>query len=144
MSDATRLNQITGQIIAAAVSVHRELGPGMLESAYEACLAFELTDRGLSVERQVALPLTYRGHVFDCGYRIDLIVENEVIVEVKSVEKLDRVHHKQLRSYLQQRPSKVGLLINFNVAWLIPDGVKRIVNRFPDTFQRSADSACSA
>ena len=110
----------------------------MLESAYEACLAFELTDRGLAVQRQVALPLTYRGH------RIDLLVENEVIVEVKSVERLDRVHHRQLRSYLQQRPCKVGLLINFNVTWLVRDGIKRIVNGFPDDIGRSASPACSA
>ena len=90
------LNALTERIIGAAIAVHHELGPGMLESAYEACLTFELMDRGLAFERQKALPLTYRGQTLDCGYRIDLLVENVVVVEVKSIERFERVHSAQV------------------------------------------------
>ena|SRR5205809_262472 len=127
-----RLNALTQQIIAAALGVHRELGPGMLESAYEACLVFELLQRGFQVERQKPLPLVYRGRTLDCGYRIDLLVENEVIVEVKAVERLEAVHDAQVLSYLRLSGCKVGLVINFNVKWLIRQGVKRVVNGFPE------------
>jgi GxxExxY protein len=127
-----RLNRLTEQIIGAALGVHRELGPGMLESAYEACLVFELFQRGLQVERQKPLPLVYRGRTLDCGYRIDLLVENEVIVEVKAVERLEAVHGAQVLSYLRLSRCKVGLVINFNVKWLISQGVKRVVNGFPE------------
>jgi GxxExxY protein len=127
-----RLNGLTEQIIGAALGVHRELGPGMLESAYEACLVFELLQRGLQVERQKSLPLVYRGRTLDCGYRIDLLVENEVIVEVKAVERLEAVHGAQVLSYLRLSGCKVGLIINFNVKWLISQGVKRVVNGFPE------------
>ena len=125
-------NSLTQTIISAAIAVHRELGPGMLESAYEACLAFELLDRGLFVERQKALPLVYRGQTLDCGYRIDLMVERLVIVEVKAVERFERVHSAQLLSYLRLSGCKVGLLLNFNVKWLVDDGIRRVVNGFPD------------
>src|SRR6266550_3322779 len=91
-----RLNALTQEIIGAAIAVHHELGPGMLETACEACLAYELMDRRLLVERQKSLPLIYRGQVLDCGYRIDLLVENLVIVEVKSIERFERVHGSQL------------------------------------------------
>ena len=127
-----RLNGLTEQIIGAALGVHRELGPGMLESAYEACLVFELLQRGLQVERQKSLPLVYRGRTLDCGYRIDLLVENEVIVEEKAVERLEAVHGAQVLSYLRLSGCKVGLIINFNVMWLISQGVKRVVNGFPE------------
>ena len=127
-----RLNSLTEQIIGAALAVHRELGPGMLESAYEKCLAFELAARGLKVERQKPLPLVYRGLRLDCGYRIDLLVEDLVIVEVKSIERLDRVHSAQVLSYLRMLKRHVGLLINFNVQWLVRDGLRRIVNDFPE------------
>ena len=126
------LNSLTQAIISASIAVHRELGPGMLESAYEACLAFALLDRGLFVERQKALPLTYRGQILDCGYRIDLMVERLVIVEVKAVERFERVHSAQLLSYLRLSGCKVGLLLNFNVKWLVDDGIKRVVHGFPD------------
>jgi GxxExxY protein len=125
-----RLNAITEQIIGAALNVHRELGPGILESAYEACHVFELLQRGLTVERQIALPVEYQGQRLQCGYRIDLLVEDEVIVEVKSVERFEPVHAAQVLSYLRLAGRKVGLLINFNVKWLVSDGVKRIVNGF--------------
>ena len=127
-----QLNAITEKIIGAAIAVHHELGPGMLESAYEACLAYELIDRGLRVERQKLLPLLYRGQTLDCGYRLDLLIEDAVVVEAKSIERFEPVHKAQLLSYLRLSGCKVGLLINFNVKWLVADGIKRIVNGFPD------------
>jgi GxxExxY protein len=131
MLEQDRLNGLTEQIISAALAVHRELGPGMLESTCEACLAFELWQRRLKVERQKALPLIYRGYSLDCGYRIDLLVEDEIVVEVKSIERLEPVHSAQVLSYLRLSKRKLGLLINFNVKWLTQDGIKRIVNGFP-------------
>jgi GxxExxY protein len=127
-----QLNALTEEIISAAIAVHHELGPGMLESAYEACLAYELITRGLSVERQRPLPVVYRGQTLDCGYRLDLLVERVVVVEVKSVERFERVHAAQLLSHLRFSKCKVGLLINFNVKWLVQDGIKRVVNGFPE------------
>jgi len=126
-----RLNQLSNVIIGAALRVHDELGPGMLESAYEACLMFERLDKGLRVEREKPLPLVYRGHRLDCGYRLDLLVEDAIIVEVKAIERLERVHSAQLLSYLRQLKLKLGLLFNFNVKWL-QDGIKRVVNAFPE------------
>ncbi len=126
------LNALTEAIISAAVEVHRHLGPGLLEQAYEACLAFELLSRDLTIERQKALPVIYRGERLDCGYRIDLLVEDAVIVEVKSIEKLERVHSAQLLSYLRFAQRPVGLLFNFNVSWLTRDGLKRVVNDFQE------------
>jgi GxxExxY protein len=132
MSEKDELNALTEAIIAAAIAVHRELGPGMLESAYEACLMYELLDRGIHVERQKPLPVVYRGRTLDCGYRIDLLVQSRVVVEVKAVERLERVHGAQVVSYLRFSRCKVGLLINFNVKWLVEDGIQRKVNGFPD------------
>jgi len=127
-----QLNLLTETIIGAAIDVHRALGPGVLESAYEACLVFELLDRGMKVERQKALPLIYRGQRMDCGYRLDLLVNDEVIVEVKSVARLERIHLSQLLSYLRLSGRKVGLAINFNVQLLARDGIRRVVNGFPE------------
>jgi GxxExxY protein len=127
-----RLNRLTEAIIGAAITVHRELGPGLLESAYDACLAYELLVRGLLVEREKTLPLLYRGQTIDCGYRLDLLVDSLVVVEVKSVERFERVHAAQLLSYLRLSGCRVGLLINFNVKWLVEDGIKRVVNGFPE------------
>ena len=104
----------------------------MLESACEACLTFELVDRGLRVDRQKPVPLVYRGVHLDCGYRIDILVEELVIVEVKSIERLERVHSAQVLSYLRMLKRHVGLVINFNVQWLVRDGIRRIVNDFPE------------
>jgi len=123
------LNALTELMIGGAIDVHREIGPVMLESAYDACLAFELLS--LNIERQKPLPLAWRGQHLDCGYRLDLLVETAVIVEIKSVEKLERVRFAQLLSYLRFAGCHVGLLINFNVAWLLRDGIKRIVHDFP-------------
>ncbi len=121
------LNDISGQIVDAAMAVHSALGPGLLESAYQACLAFELQSRGLKIEREVGLPVVYRDHTLDVGYRLDLLVESAVIVEVKSVEKLAPIHEAQLISYLKLADIKLGLLINFNVVRL-KNGIKRMAN----------------
>jgi GxxExxY protein len=121
------INDITAQIIDAAMKVHKALGPGLLESAYEACLAYELRARGLSVACQVPLPVIYEEVRLDAGYRIDLIVENTIVVELKSVESVNPIHKAQLISYLKLSSHKVGLLINFNVE-LLKQGITRIVN----------------
>jgi len=119
-------NEISNKIIQAAIEVHRHLGPGLLESAYEECLCYELSKMGLSYKRQQSLPVEYKGIKLDCGYRLDLVVEEKVIVEVKSVEKLLPVHQAQLLTYLRLSELKLGLLINFNSA-LLKDGIKRMV-----------------
>ncbi len=134
-----RLNRITESIIGAPIDVHRSLGPGLLESAYEACLAFELAQRGLQVEQQKPLPIVYKDVKLDCGYRLDLLVEDAVIVEIKSVDGLAPIHKAQLLSYLKLSGCKVGLLLNFNVQ-VLKQGIRRVVNNFPD----SAPSASSA
>jgi len=120
------IDLITEKIIGAAITVHKELGPGLLESAYEACLVYELSQLGLAVERQKSLPVTYRSVKIDCGYRIDLLVENKVVVELKAVERLERIHEAQLLSYLKLSGYSVGLLINFNEETLTK-GLKRLV-----------------
>jgi GxxExxY protein len=120
-------NQITHDIIGAAIEVHRALGPGLLESAYEACLAYEIGERGPKVERQKPLPLIYKDVTLDCGYRLDLLVENTVIVEVKTVDKLAPIHDAQLLSYLKLSGCKVGLLINFNMP-ILKHGIRRLMN----------------
>ena len=125
------LNKITEAIISSAIAVHRELGPGLLESTYEACLTFELIERGFLAERQKALPITYREVSLDCGYRIDLLVENQVIVELKTVESLAPIHEAQLLSYLKLSGCAVGLLINFNVR-VLKNGIRRIVNNLKE------------
>lgn len=127
------MNHITHRIIECAVRVHRELGPGLLESAYDACLTFEFLNVGLPFERQKLLPVFYRGHHVDCGYRIDFIVEDQVIVEVKAVAHLEPVHKQQLLSYLRLQKRMVGLLFNFNVRWLTKEGMTRLVNGLPES-----------
>lgn len=134
MTEAENLNRITESIIGAAMEVHRALGPGLLESAYEACLAFELAQRGLKVERQKPLPVIYREIRLDCGYRLDLLIEGVVIVEVKAVDHLMPIHQAQLLSYLKLSDCKVGLLINFHVK-VLKDGLRRVVNDFPDSLR---------
>jgi len=126
VTEKERLNRITETIIGGAIQVHRVLGPGLLESAYEACLAFELKKRGLSVEQERPLPLIYEQVKMDCGYRIDLLVEGLVVVEIKSVEVLAPIHEAKVISYLKLSGCKVALLINFNVL-LLKDGIRRFV-----------------
>lgn len=118
------INQVTQKIIGAAIDVHRALGPGLLESAYEACLVYELTERGLRVEAQKPLALVYKAVTLDCGYRLDLLVDNEIVVEIKSVESILPIHRAQVISYLRLSGCKVGLLINFNVK-LLKNGIER-------------------
>ena len=120
------LNQITEQILKCAFKVHSELGPGLLESAYEECLFYELKQAGLIVEKQKALPLVYHEVKLDAGYRIDLLVEGSVVVEIKAVETLNDVHTAQVLTYLKLSKCKVGLLLNFNVASL-KNGIKRLI-----------------
>jgi GxxExxY protein len=127
MLTETSLNRITGIIIAAGIAVHRALGPGLLESAYIACLIFELRRRGLKVEEQRPVPLTYHGVKLDCGYRLDLVVEDVVIVEVKALDKFAPIHTAQMLTYLRLTGCPVGLLLNFN-APVLKDGLKRILN----------------
>jgi GxxExxY protein len=127
MREMEQINRITGGVVGAAIEVHRALGPGLLESAYEACLAYELVQQGLKVEQQKAIPIVYKEIRLDCGYRLDLLVENEVIVEVKSVDELAPIHSAQLLSYLCLSGCKVGLLINFNVE-ILKHGIRRLAN----------------
>jgi GxxExxY protein len=122
-----RVNHVTGRIITAAMKVHSQLGPGLLEGAYEACLAHELRKEGLRVNRQVELPVVYDGETIDLGYRIDLLVEDLVVVELKCVESINPVHQAQLLSYIRLSGKNVGLLINFHVAHL-RNGIKRMVD----------------
>ncbi len=122
-------NQLSEKIIGCAIQVHKVLGPGLLESAYQECLYYELKEIGLNVEKQKSLPLVYKEVKLDVGYRLDLLVENKVIVELKSVETLNEVHLAQTITYLKLTNCKLGLLINFNVVKLI-DGLKRVVNNF--------------
>jgi GxxExxY protein len=121
-------NELSKIILNAAFRVHSAIGPGLLESAYEACLAYELRDQGLKVVTQLPLPLVYRGIRLEVGYRLDLLVEDLVVVEIKSVDKFDPIHQAQVISYLKLSNKKLGMLINFNVLHL-KDGIKRVVNR---------------
>jgi GxxExxY protein len=120
-------NHLSNQIIGAAIEVHRVLGPGLLESAYEVCLCKELFLRNIRYEKQVPLPVEYKGQALECGYRLDLLVDNLVIVELKSVEGIIPIHEAQLLTYLRLRNLWLGLLINFNVP-ILKNGIRRIVN----------------
>lgn len=126
MSEQYPHQQLTESIIGAAIEVHNALGPGLLESAYEACLSHELTLRGIAHRRQVELPVIFKGQLVECGYRLDFLVENAVVVELKSVEKIAPIHEAQLFSYLKLSGFRLGLLINFNVR-LLKDGIVRRV-----------------
>ena len=121
------LNDISEKIIGAAIGVHKAIGPGLLESAYDACLRHELKLRGLSFEAQRPLPVEYKGLKLDCGYRIDLLVEGRVVVELKAVHSLDPIHEAQLLTYLKLGDWRLGLLINFNVP-VLKQGIRRKVN----------------
>lgn len=117
-------NQITEKIIGCAIEVHRFLGPGLLESAYEECLAFELQKAGLNIERQKAVPVVYKEIKLDCGYRIDILVENKVVIELKTVDEFSPVHEAQVLTYIKFAQKSIGLLINFNVT-LLKNGIRR-------------------
>ena len=132
MGERKRFDRLTDEITGSAIELHRSLGPGLLESAYETCLAYELGQRGINVERQKSLPVMYREVRLEAGYRLDLLVEGLVIVEVKAVERLLPIHDAQLISYLRLSGCSLGLLINFNVR-LLKHGIRRLVNDYPDT-----------
>jgi GxxExxY protein len=121
------LNSLTERIIGCAIEVHKGIGPGLLESAYEECLCFELSQAGLAFERQVPLPVAYKGVNLDCGYRLDLIVEGQIILEIKAVDRIIPIHEAQLLSYLRMLDKRVGLILNFHSA-VLKNGIKRIVN----------------
>ena len=126
-----RINVLSGEIISAAIEVHREIGPGLLESAYEECLCYELGLRGLNFSRQVDLPVVYKGVSLDCGYRMDIVVENLVLIALKTVSELKSIHSAQTLTYLRLSEIPLGLLINFNVN-LLKDGIKRLAHRMND------------
>ncbi len=123
------INELTGAVIGAAIKIHRRLGPGLLESAYEACLAYELTEAGLCVERQRAVPLIYGDVKLDCAFRADLVVERRLVVELKCKEALPPVDFSQLLSHLRLLGMEVGLLINFHVV-ILKEGITRMVNNY--------------
>jgi len=125
------LNQLTESIIGAAIEVHRELGPGLLESAYQTCMRRELTLRGIPFQHELQLPVAYKGLQLDCGYRLDLLVAQHVVVEVKCVAKIDPIHEAQLLTYLRLGHWPIGLLINFNVK-VLKDGIRRKVLSLPE------------
>ncbi|MGA2356807.1 MAG: GxxExxY protein [Terriglobales bacterium] len=131
MRENDSLDEISHRIIGAAIEVHRHLGPGLLESAYQSCLAFELKQLGLKLEEQKPLPVVYKNAKLDCDYRLDFVVEDEIIIEIKAIEKLLPIHDAQLLSYLRLTKKRVGLLMNFHVP-VLKNGLKRIVNEFPD------------
>lgn len=120
-------NSITGKIIGAAIEVHKQLGPGLLESVYQNCLFFELMQMDIFVEKEKPLPVVYKEVKLDCGFRLDLFVEKKVIVEIKSVESLNDIHMAQVLTYMKLTETRIGLLINFNVTKLT-HGIKRIIN----------------
>jgi GxxExxY protein len=122
-------NEITEKIIGCAIKIHDVLGPGLLESAYQKCLLYELRLQGLHVEGEVPLPLVYQEVRLECGYRMDLVVEDKIILEIKSVEALSELHFAQLLTYLKLRNYRLGLLINFNVL-RVKDGIRRVANKF--------------
>ncbi len=125
------INQLSSKIIGAAIEVHRILGPGLLESAYEECICYELELRRIKFERQKALPIIYKGKRLDCGYRLDIVIDNKIITELKSIEKIEPIHKAQLLSYLKLSGQKLGLLLNFNVS-VMKDGIVRLVNQLEE------------
>jgi GxxExxY protein len=120
-------NELSNIVIGMAIEVHRNLGPGLLESAYQECLLFELKNAGLVVEKEKPMPIVYKDVLLDHGYRIDLLVENKLVIEIKTVEELCDVHTAQVLTYLKLGNYKLGLLINFNVS-LLKNGIKRLIN----------------
>jgi GxxExxY protein len=133
MKKATKeeYNRLSEIIIGSAIEVHRVLGPGLLESAYQACLEYELRERGLQIARQQELPVIYKGVRIDCGYRLDIVVEDLIIVELKAVERFEPIHEAQLLSHMKLSDCCLGLLLNFNVT-VLKDGIRRRVLNFPD------------
>lgn len=123
------INDLTSTVIESAINIHKELGPGLLESAYKECLAYELNKKGLVVEKEKPVPLIYEEVKLECGYRLDLVINNELIIEIKSVDAIADIHIAQVLTYMKLMNKKFGLLINFNVP-LLKDGIKRLVNKY--------------
>lgn len=123
------INELSNLIIGAAIKVHTALGPGLLESAYQECLAYELKELGLKVEKEKPIALIYKDIVMDCGFRVDLFVEDKIILELKSIEKLNDIHIAQVLTYLKLANAQIGLLMNFNV-FRLKDGLKRLINKY--------------
>lgn len=128
MLDGGPLNRTTGRIVGAAIQVHSALGPGVLESVYETCLAFELREQGLFVQTQVPIPVVYKGISLDAGYRADMVVDHSIVVDIKTVSRVLPVHKAQILTYLRLLDHRIGLLLNFCVP-IMSDGVRRVVNR---------------
>jgi GxxExxY protein len=126
------MNDITEKVIRACIEIHRTLGPGLLESAYEECLCYELSLAGLRFDRQKSLPVVYKNVKLDCGYRLDVVIEDQIILELKTVESLLPVHEAQLLTYLKLTGLTLGLLVNFNVP-VLTQGLRRIVNKFDES-----------
>ena len=143
MNVAETENAVTNRIIGCAIEVHRHLGPGLLESAYEECLCYEFGQAGLSFQRQVQLPIFYKGLKLGCAYIMDVVVEDRVIVEIKATDGLASIHIAQLLTYLKNTGKQVGLLISFNVP-ILKDGLKRVVNRYAGAKPSPKTSADSA
>jgi GxxExxY protein len=131
-TETRSFNELTERVIGACIEIHRSLGPGLLESTYEECLCHELSLAGINFERQKPLPVHYKGVNLDCGYRLDLVVEQKLVIELKAVESLLPIHEAQLLTYLKLSGLTLGLLINFNVP-VLKSGIKRIVNNFQDS-----------
>lgn len=123
------INDLTFSVIESAIKIHKELGPGLLESAYKECLAYELVKKGLFVEKEKPVPLIYEEVKLECGYRLDLMINSELILEIKSVDAVADIHIAQVLTYMKLRNRKYGLLINFNVP-LLKDGIKRLINKY--------------
>jgi GxxExxY protein len=130
-AEARSLDELTDKVNGACIEIHRHLGPGLLESAYDECLCFELARAGIKFERQKPLPVFYKNVKLDCDYRLDLVIDGKLTVELKAVDELLPIHEAQLLTYLKLSGSPCGLLVNFNVP-VLKQGLKRIVNRFPD------------
>ena len=126
-AETQRINELSNLIIGAGIEVHRHLGPGLLESAYEECLYYELNSMNVDVQRQVSIPVVYKEVKLDCGYRADLVVEDSVIIELKTIDKMAPIHGVQLLTYLRLLDKRLGILMNFNVP-ILKQGIKRIVN----------------
>lgn len=137
------LDELTKSVIGAAIEVHRVLGPGLLESSYEACLGRELADRGIRFRRQVELPIRYKGQLVEAGYRIDFLVEDLVVVELKAAESLEPIHKAQLLTYMQLAQKPVGLILNFHVVKLYEGVVRQVLSKFIPPSATSASLRCN-
>ena len=131
-AETQSFKSLTERVIGACIEIHRQLGPGLLESAYEECLCYELSRLGISLVRQVALPVHYKSVRLDCGYRLDLVVAKRIILELKAVESLMPIHEAQMLTYLRLSRLTLGLLLNFNIP-VLKDGIKRVANHFIDS-----------